>query len=207
MHRLVPGKLALFFTLTVAFSWSYWFAVLASTSGWIGYQIPLTPLGDFGPAVAAFVTAAVCGGRRDVAALFSRLRVRGVTSRGLAAALLIWPAVVGAALIVAALAGAPLAPERAISFVLVLLILIEILIFTAVAEEVGWRGYALPILLRRFSPVVASVILGAAWAVWHVPVFWIPGTAQAGIPFGYFALSVLAYSFIYTAVGQVPICV
>lgn len=40
----------------------------------------------------------------------------------------------------------------------------------AVFEENGWRGYALPRLLTRHSPVVASMILGLMWAAWHYPV-------------------------------------
>lgn len=40
----------------------------------------------------------------------------------------------------------------------------------AVLEENGWRGYALPRLLRKHSPVVASIILGLMWAAWHFPV-------------------------------------
>ncbi len=40
----------------------------------------------------------------------------------------------------------------------------------ALLEENGWRGYALPLLLQRFSPLGASVVLGLAWAAWHYPV-------------------------------------
>lgn len=36
-------------------------------------------------------------------------------------------------------------------------------------EEMGWRGFALPLLLSRFSPLSASVILGLLWAAWHLP--------------------------------------
>jgi uncharacterized protein len=37
-------------------------------------------------------------------------------------------------------------------------------------EENGWRGFALPLLLQRFNPLLASVILGFLWGLWHFPV-------------------------------------
>jgi uncharacterized protein len=40
----------------------------------------------------------------------------------------------------------------------------------AVFEESAWRGFALPHLQRTRSPLIASVILGCAWSLWHVPV-------------------------------------
>jgi len=41
---------------------------------------------------------------------------------------------------------------------------------SGMGEEAGWRGFALPKLLERFSPVTASIILGAIWGLWHIPV-------------------------------------
>ena len=35
-------------------------------------------------------------------------------------------------------------------------------------EEVGWRGYILPFLEKRFGLIIGSLILGIIWAVWHV---------------------------------------
>jgi membrane protease YdiL (CAAX protease family) len=39
------------------------------------------------------------------------------------------------------------------------------------AEELGWRGFLLPRLLHKCSPLEASVILGLVWAAWHINVF------------------------------------
>jgi uncharacterized protein len=40
----------------------------------------------------------------------------------------------------------------------------------ALFEENGWRGFALPILIKQFNPFAASIILGLMWAFWHIPV-------------------------------------
>jgi membrane protease YdiL (CAAX protease family) len=40
----------------------------------------------------------------------------------------------------------------------------------AVFEESAWRGFALPLLQARHTPLVASVVLGVLWSAWHVPV-------------------------------------
>ncbi|XGV96626.1 MAG: CPBP family intramembrane glutamic endopeptidase [Leptolyngbya sp. BL-A-14] len=40
----------------------------------------------------------------------------------------------------------------------------------ALFEENGWRGFALPLLLKRFDPLAASIVLGLMWTFWHVPV-------------------------------------
>jgi len=40
----------------------------------------------------------------------------------------------------------------------------------ALLEELGWRGYALPLLTRRWnSPLIATILIGVAWALWHFP--------------------------------------
>jgi len=76
---------------------------------------------------------------------------------------------------------------------------LEILILGGpLGEEPGWRGFLLPELRKSTGPFLASMIVGFAWFVWHLPLFWVPGAAQQEIPMAQFALALLAYSFILT---------
>lgn len=56
--------------------------------------------------------------------------------------------------------------------------------FGPLPEEIGWRGFALDRMLVRFSSLDASILIGLAWGVWHVPLFFIPGTFQYDLGFG-----------------------
>ena len=61
-------------------------------------------------------------------------------------------------------------------------------------EEVGWRGYALPRLTQHFGLGPASLLLGAIWATWHLPLFFIRGTGSDGQSFPLYLLQVMALS-------------
>ncbi len=83
-------------------------------------------------------------------------------------------------------------------------------------EELGWRGFGLPVLLERLgSPLRASVVLGTIWMLWHLPRE-IPGLL-AGVPLVPFlkgqgaflvltvSLSVLStYGFLETGGSVIP---
>jgi membrane protease YdiL (CAAX protease family) len=75
-----------------------------------------------------------------------------------------------------------------------LLLLQMVGVFTGAWEELGWRGYALPRMLSRFSPLVASLGVGVLWAVWHLPLF-----LAGDLPWGDAAFIVVV-SVLFTAV-------
>jgi len=80
-----------------------------------------------------------------------------------------------------------------------LLSLLLVLIITGpLGEELGWRGFALPRLLKRHSAILASLILGIIWGLWHLPSFFIEGLPQAGLQIPLFILMSLSLSVIVT---------
>ena len=50
----------------------------------------------------------------------------------------------------------------------------------ALGEEPGWRGFALPRLQGLYGPLVGSLVLGTLHALWHLPVYFIPGAIADG---------------------------
>ncbi|MEZ4863481.1 MAG: type II CAAX endopeptidase family protein [Caldilineaceae bacterium] len=51
-------------------------------------------------------------------------------------------------------------------------------------EELGWRGYVLDRLQASRSALMASLILGVVWSLWHLPLFCVAGSYQAGLGVG-----------------------
>jgi membrane protease YdiL (CAAX protease family) len=53
-------------------------------------------------------------------------------------------------------------------------ILGSMLLAGPLGEELGWRGYLLPMLRRNYSSTMSSFIIGVIWFCWHIPLFFAP---------------------------------
>lgn len=199
------------FALMFALTWPIEFWLVAASRGWVTTRPPelLAIFVGWGFVIAAVTLTAVVDGRAGLRALGRRLVTWRVGLRWYAVALfafvLIDLVAVGLA---AALSGAM--PDFSQVFARVLFGPTEVLwafvvpffLFDAVAngEELGWRGYALPQLLRRHGALLASMILGLVWAGWHLPKFLVDGGTHEG--FGWFLLDVLAKAVLFTWLYQ-----
>ena len=73
-----------------------------------------------------------------------------------------------------------------------------VLFVLVIGEEIGWRGFMLPVLLGRMSPLLASLVVGVLWALWHAPLYFIPGMPSEGDPYLAFVAWVIPLTFVLT---------
>jgi CAAX protease family protein len=188
--RLDARALVVFFVLAYALSWSWVIPLVAAHEvvrrggGWPTHLPAL-----FGPAVAAVAVTAWTMGRPGVRDLGARMIRWRVPVRWWLAA--ISPLVflgLGLAAMTAAGQALPGVADfgrfsgiPAIGVAGVLLLLLA----GGLGEETGWRGYALPQLQRRFSPLASSLILAVLWFGWHLPQFFLIASYRDNGPFQY----------------------
>lgn len=178
------------------------FTVLTLILSWlpvIPYALGVFPgtLLACGPFVAAIITAAIVGGRQGLGDYFRRL-IRWRVGAGWYVVALLGPPVAWViATCVNVLLGAPApTPDQLAGWPLILTSTLIFLVnpLGGAFEEPGWRGYALPLLLRRHSALVASLVLGMLWTLWHVPIF-----VTGFVPWAD-AVLVFTLTFVFTAV-------
>jgi len=183
-----------FFLLTFAFSWSCFsaLAILARSApvGVAGYALLL--LGTFAPSIVGVWLTYRQEGSAGVTSLLRRILRWQVAARWYLFAVALFPAIkLAVALTYRALAGAwPRFGNE--SPAIILMAIIVSTPFQA-GEEVGWRGYALPRMAARLGFGPASIVLGAVWGLWHLPLFFVPGE-DYGQPFFVFAMGTTALS-------------
>ena len=122
--------------------------------------------------------------------------VRGCRSRSAAFSLVV-------AALYALLGGswstaAPPALRGEAPLVLLLLFLVVLFITDGLGEELAWRGFALPRLLTGHNALVASLILGALWAAWHLQLVWTEGAPLNQQPIWLLLLDTTAKSVLFT---------
>lgn len=50
------------------------------------------------------------------------------------------------------------------------------ILLASIIEELGWRGYGEDAIGSKFSWFKETIIFGVIWGLWHIPLFFMPGT-------------------------------
>lgn len=167
-----------FFLLACAITWSVWTPI---SYGYVQGTLDLTPpiitiyfLGSFGPFLAGAIVTALTG--RSLRAWFSQILRWRVPLKWWLAAFFIPIVLYGIMAGIHMLLGG----KFNLSEVAPLLSLpggfLSVFLWGGGNEEPGWRGFALPRLQERYTPLISSLIVGVVWTLWHAP----PGIIEIG---------------------------
>ncbi|MDT3435966.1 type II CAAX endopeptidase family protein [Haloarcula sp. 1CSR25-25] len=196
LHSFVRRhRFSTFVALTFVLTWVPWLTVAwLLRTGRPPVVTTLVLIGGFGPFLAAVLVAAAGG---DLRPWLGALVDIGAPLGVWAAAVVVPVALYVLALGVFLLAGggfdrASVLPAAAVPAVVLATFI------RGGLEEPGWRGMALPVLQRSVGAFRASIVIGVIWALWHVPLFLLPGSSQAGTPFWLYVPAVVGISVIAT---------
>jgi membrane protease YdiL (CAAX protease family) len=198
--------------LTFTWSWFFWLLSPVLFHGSDPSASPLFLLGGAGPLIMALLLTS-----REAPVIRSDflqrlIDPRRIQGRWWIVVLLLHPLLILAACVLAgAISGSSLQGSSALEHLRAEPLtpfvggLLTLLFFTfwfgPLPEEVGWRGFVQERITGKAGIHVGSALLGCAWALWHLPLFFIPGTFQHELGIGHarfwvFMLSMVPLSVI-----------
>jgi membrane protease YdiL (CAAX protease family) len=212
-HR---GRLWLYLVLTFGITWFCWWPLAALVPEGSGVfanptDTSLYIVGGLGPTIAALL--AVSWTRREgTLGDYGRDLVRWRLPAWWYAVGLLFPALLALALdFASAWFGAKHASIPDARELARLPLIFATMIVGGGLEELGWRGVAQPMLEQRLNRLASAAIVGAFWALWHIPLFFIHGVAQFDANYPLFAADVIGNAFllawIYGGTRSILICI
>ncbi|MGW2842654.1 CPBP family intramembrane glutamic endopeptidase [Streptomyces sp. NPDC001493] len=170
-----------FFSLAFVLSWLAWTPYVLSGNGLGVWQAAFPSVGGttqvlgvlpgayLGPIGAALLVTWAVEGRAGLRVWRGRMTRLKVRLRWFVAVLLAVPAALTLATTVVA-GRAPVLPSLAVLAAYLPGLVLQ-LVTTGLAEEPGWREFAMPRLQRRYGPLTSTLVVGLLWGAWHLPLF------------------------------------
>jgi len=187
-NLITRNALLTFFVTSLGFSALVAFIAHATGNKNISILIPLSP------SLIAIIITVIGFGRYGLRAMFKGRVVGGLDLGWSMIALLLFPVVGATALLIHSLFGGPGLGLRTTALIPQVIIILLI----SLGEELGWRGFALPRLQKRFSALNASLLLGLVWGFWHLPGFLIGTGVPSDMPFATFLFWIVLASILMT---------
>jgi len=208
METKIPGR---FFVVTFLWTWIFCAPLILIGNGFIPFgeeyfsalSVPLIVMAAFGPAAGAIYSVRRLNGKGSIRpflksflsmnfgwkAWLSIFAILGLCS------FISWilPEFFGEARLQIYLPNIFLFPAY----------LLLVTFFGGGQEEVGWNGYIYPFLEKRYGCLAAPFIMGVVWSVWHLPLWFIPGSIQSYMNFFCFTLMVIGYAYFHTWIVEI----
>lgn len=201
--------IASFFVVAFALSWLIWTPYVLSRNGLgvlpleypvIGGSTQLLgvlPGAYVGPLSAAFLLTALIDGRPGLRRWVGRVMKWKVNWRWYVGVIVGVPA----AIVICTLPFSTDVRLPAVSLLLAYIVGLALqLVTTGLAEEPGWRDFALPHLQPKYGPLRGTLLLGPVWGLWHLPLFFTEwgGPTFSWVKLGAFVVTATAVSVVMT---------
>lgn len=181
-------KILVFLIIAFLWSWIFWLIGLQYLSAGItdetmDHFAHYFFIGVYGPSISAIVTTFYFSGLSGVIVLFKKLFL-WKTSLLICLVIFFLPLLLIATGIgIHALFIGDVGRFDGSAIIAIPSILWAALFAGPLGEELGWRGYLLPLFQSRYSAINSSIIIGIIWYCWHIPLFFAPfGTLVSGAP-------------------------
>lgn len=190
-YEYAPRRWAL---LTLTLTWIPWAVAIVMASGqkdaeaysFEGIVFLFAILGLFGPTIASLIMVFRSGNAALKADFRDRLfNLRRIRPRYLLLTIFLPATVVCTAIFISLLFGQStdqfkLTADTGELGKLLMMVLLT-MILAPLFEEIGWRGYGVDSFRAKLAPLRMSLAFGAFWALWHAPLFLMPGSYHYGL--------------------------
>lgn len=196
-----------FILLTFTFSWLCWLPGLLLTYGVLAPSQTLDTVknilqwvGGIGPSLAALFLVIRNDGKTGIKALFKRVIQFKIGMWYLPTFMLLPLGVILGHVVNGLIFDAPFPQKDILSEPWWIPVLFAIFFILQFSEELGWRGYALGRLQNRWNALTSSLLLGALWTLWHLPMFLSAGFGQHDnqLPYGQFSITIILTTVLIT---------
>lgn len=185
------NAIIIFFVLTFVITWGC-MALMAAPAGFpltkaqMETMGPMIYIGMFiGPSAAGLIMTALVEGKAGFQKLKAELFKVRVGPRWYALAFLATPILAMLLLAILSLFSPEFVPYLFAAEDKSSLLLTGVMVGLAVGifEEIGWTGFIIPQMRKRYSVLTTGIIVGVLWGAWHFLPFWEMDSFSKAFPF------------------------
>ena len=138
-----------------------------------------------GPSVAGLLMISLVSGRAGLREVLARLLTWRVGGRWYAVALLTAPFLAMAVSLALSLLSPEFLPAIFMTNDKAPLLLSGLAagLIVGIFEELGWTGFVIPRIRRRYGVLSTGLLVGVLWGAWHFIMFWEPDSFSGAFPF------------------------
>ena len=161
----------LFALLTYILTWSVEIPTALTKHGYAFTNISkgLQTICTLSPGIVAIILTAIYFGKKGLKSLFKAIVKWRVKFKWYIIIIILGIALCGLSLLIFNwITGQSIKPDQPYNFVFYFILILPL---SAFWEEIGWRGFLLPILQEKYTAIKSSLIIGFVWGLWHLPIY------------------------------------